>query len=268
MVLQKLAPGWPWRLAVLTPLGVYGFVYPFGIGLLLLGWIPPEAGWVGGCLLAAQGLAMAAWCGLNYGAARGLVAALIIAVVAWALEAFGVTTGVPFGAYRYSDALGASLGPVPAAIPFAWIATVGAAFFTARDAGPPRLRMGALPVLLGAALATLQDAVLETIATRVQGYWTWTAPGAPYYGVPWANFATWFGASLILGAVLQALLRPAPGRPRRYAGLPPLLYAMSLLMFGLLNWSRGFVVPAALAIVLLPPVLWRLRACVSPRWAL
>jgi uncharacterized membrane protein len=184
MVLQKLAPGWPWRLAVLTPLGVYGFVYPFGIGLLLFGWMPPEAGWVGGCLLAAQGLAMAAWCGLNYGAARGLGAALIIAVVAWALEAFGVTTG------------------------------------------------------------------------------------APYYGVPWANFATWFGASLILGAVLQALLRPAPGRPLRYAGLPPLLYAMSLLMFGLLNWSRGFVVPAALAIVLLPPVLWRLRACVSPRWAL
>ena len=70
MMVQRLAPGWPWRMAVLTPLGVYGFVYPFGIGLLLFGWMPPEAGWVGGCLLAAQGLAMAAWCGLNYGAGQ------------------------------------------------------------------------------------------------------------------------------------------------------------------------------------------------------
>ena len=201
MAVQRLAPGWPWRLAVLTPLGVYGFVYPFGIGLLLFGWMPPEAGWVGGCLLAAQGLAMAAWCGLNYGAARGLGAAGHIAGAAWALEALGVTTGVPFGAYRYSPALGAMLGPVPAAIPFAWIATVGAAFFTARGALPARLAAGALPVWLGAALATLQDAVLETIATRVQGYWTWTEPGAPYYGVPWANFATWFVAALILGTV-------------------------------------------------------------------
>src|SRR4051794_13180907 len=119
MARWKLAPGWAGRVAVLTPLGVYAFVYPFGLGLLLLGWLPAGAGGVGGALLAAQGLAVAAWLALNYGAARGLLAAAGIGVGAWMLEAVGVTTGLPFGSYRYTDALGAWLAPVPAAIPAA-----------------------------------------------------------------------------------------------------------------------------------------------------
>jgi uncharacterized membrane protein len=253
----RLAPGWPWRVAVLVPLGVYAFVYPFGIGLLLLGWLPPGAGWVGGALLAAQGLAVAAWLGLNYGAARGLLAAAGVGAGAWALEAVGVTTGGPFGPYRYTEALGAWLGPVPAAIPFAWIASVGAAFFTARRILPAGARAWAIGG--GALLATVLDAVLETVATRVQGYWAWEAPGAPYYGVPWANFATWFGAALALSAWLHRLLPAPAGGGLRYSWLPPLLYAMSLGMFGLLDWSRGFLIPAALATLLLPILVWRLR---------
>src|SRR4051794_40211118 len=155
-----LTPGWPGRVAVLVPLGVYAFVYPFGLGLLLLGWLPPEAGWVGGALLAAQALAVTAWLALNYGAARAALAAAGIGVGAWALEAVGVTTGLPFGPYRYTEALGAWVGPVPAAIPCAWIASVGVAFFTARRLLPVRWAAGGLGIVLGAVLATLQDAVL------------------------------------------------------------------------------------------------------------
>ena len=43
-------------------------------------------------------------------------------------------------------------------------------------------------------------------ACRATGHGS--TPGAAYYGVPWANFATWFVAALILGAVVQGLLRP------------------------------------------------------------
>ena len=233
-------------MAVLVPLGVYAFVYPFGLALLGLGWLPPGAGWVGGALLAAQGLAMAAWLGWNYGAARGLGAAAAIAVGAWLLEAVGVTTGLPFGAYHYTPALGALLGPVPAAIPFAWVASIGAAYFTAQSRLPARLALSGAAIGVAAALATLQDAVLETVATRVQGYWTWTAPDAPYYGVPWANFATWFGAALVLGVILHRLGAPREGR-LHFAWLPLLLYGMSMAMFGVLDWSRGFLIPAGLA---------------------
>ncbi len=239
------------------PFGVYAFIYPFGIGLLLLGWLPPGAGWVGGVLLAAQGLALAAWCALNFGASRGLLAAGGIALAAWLLEAAGVSSGLPFGAYRYSPALGAWLGPVPAAIPCAWVASVGAAYFTARRLLPAPLAAASL----GAALATLYDVVLEPIATRVQGYWIWDAAGAPYYGVPWANFATWWVAAALLGLALGRLLPAAAAPHVRYGWVPPLLYAMSLGMFGLLDWSRGFLIPAVLAALLLLALCWRLLQC-------
>jgi len=127
-----LAPGWPARLALLVPLGVYLFVWPFGLALLSLGWLPPGAGWVGGVLLIAQGLALTAWLALQVGPRRALLVSGGIALAAWALEAVGVTTGVPFGPYRYTPALGAWLGPVPAAIPFAWVASVGSAYFLCR----------------------------------------------------------------------------------------------------------------------------------------
>lgn len=253
-----MAPGWAGRVAVLTPLGVYLFVYPFGLGLLLLGWLPPGAGWVGGALLVAQGLALAAWMGLNFGPGRGLTAAAAVGAGAWLLEAVGVTTGLPFGSYHYSPVLGFWLGPVPAAIPFAWIASIGAAFFTARRVLPARPAGLLGDLLAGAGLATLQDAVLETVATRVQGYWSWAAPGAAYYGIPWTNFTTWFGASLVLGAVLHTVVRPLPGPDLVYGWLPLLLYILSLVIFGLLDVSHGFLIPAALATLLLAILYWRL----------
>src|SRR5262245_10497990 len=124
--------GWPGRLALFVPLGVYLFVWPFGVALVSLGWLPPGAAWVGGALLAAQGLALMAWLGLPVGPQRALLAAGLIAAGSWALEAVGVLTGVPFGPYRYTPTLGAWLGPVPAVIPLAWIATIGSAYFLAR----------------------------------------------------------------------------------------------------------------------------------------
>ncbi len=254
--LSSFTPGWVGRVALWTPLGVYAFVYPFGIGLLLFGWLPPSAGWVGGALLMAQGLGMAAWLELNAGRGRGLALAVAIAGAAWALEAVGVTTGVPFGRYSYSAALGVWLGPVPAAIPFAWIASVTAAWGTARLLLPTR--RAALVAAVAAVLATGQDAVLETIATRVQGYWTWAPAAMPYYGVPWANFITWAVATGVLAAGIEILGHPPVGQ-LLYSRVPALIYVMSLVMFGLLNVAQGFLIPALLAGGLLTALVWRLR---------
>jgi len=183
----------------------------------------------------------------------------------WLVEAVGVTTGVPFGAYRYTNALGPWLGPVPAAIPFAWIAGVGAAVWTARRLLRRRVAGLSAAVLLGATLATLQDAVLEPTVTQVQGYWRWLDPagsigGALSYGVPAVNFAGWFGAALLLGGAMSLLLRPIPDR-LHYGWLPPVLYCMGLFMFGILDAAWGFTAPAALATLLLAgfAFCWRLR---------
>jgi putative membrane protein len=261
---KSLTPGWVGRVALLVPLGVYAFVWPFGLGLLSLGWMPPGAGWVGGVLLGAQGLALTAWLALQVGAGRALVAAGGIALAAWALEAVGVTTGLPFGPYRYTPALGAWLGPVPAAIPFAWVASVGSAYFLSRfwilDFGfwkapnPSKiqnLKSKISIILLGAVLATLLEGVLETVATRVQGYWTWlTPPGTPgtlYAGVPVANFLTWFAASAILGLGIWALTEGHFAARRSYSWVPALIYGMNVIMFGVVNAAHGFGGPAWLA---------------------
>src|SRR5215216_4382053 len=44
----------------------------------------------------------------------------ITAVVGWSFEQAGVATGLVYGLYHYSDALGPKLGHVPYAIPIAW----------------------------------------------------------------------------------------------------------------------------------------------------
>ncbi len=249
-----LRPGWPGRVAVAVPLGVYCFVYPIGLVLLVAGWLPPEAGWVGGVLLTAQAVALVAAWGVAAGAARALGAGLVLAGAGWALEAAGVTAGVPFGAYHYTGALGPALGPVPWAIPAAWVGVVGAAWGTARR-GLGRWGSGAV-VLGGAVLATALDAVIETTATRVQGYWLWDAGPTAYYGVPAANFAAWCGAALVLGLLLSVLL-PAGARPGWHGRIAPLLYVLNVVMFGVIDWSRGYLVPAALAGVLLGILVWR-----------
>src|SRR5215213_5104871 len=41
-------------------------------------------------------------------------------VIAWSFEQAGVATGLIYGVYHYSDALGPKLGHVPYAIPLAW----------------------------------------------------------------------------------------------------------------------------------------------------
>ena len=262
----RLGPGWPGRVALLVPLGVYVFVWPFGLGLLSLGWLPPGAGWVGGVLLIAQGLALTAWLALQVGPGRALLVGGGVALAAWALEAVGVLTGVPFGPYLYTPALGAWLGPVPAAIPFAWVASVGSAYFLCRfwilDFGfwngekiskiqNPKSKI----IVFSALLATALDGVLETVATRVQGYWVWlTPPGAPgtlYAGVPVANFITWFVAAAGLGLGIWALTEGHFAARRSYPWVPALIYAMNVILFGVVNAAHGFGGPAWLAAGLL-----------------
>jgi putative membrane protein len=244
--------------ALLVPLGVYVFVWPFGLGLLSLGWLPPGAGWVGGVLLAAQGFALTAWLALQVGPRRALGVGGGIALAAWALEAVGVVTGVPFGPYRYTPALGAWLGPVPAAIPLAWVASVGSAYFLCRfwilNVGFGRFS-SVSKILMAAGLATALDGVLETVATRVQGYWVWlTPPGAPgtlYAGIPLANFVTWFVAAAGLGLGIRALTEGHFAARRSYPWVPALIYAMNVILFGVVNAAHGFGGPAWLAAGLL-----------------
>ncbi|NJP07274.1 MAG: carotenoid biosynthesis protein [Chloroflexaceae bacterium] len=109
---------------ILALLGIYLFVYPFGMLLLIFDMVPDWGVWMGGALLILQGSMMALWLTAIYGQ-RGLLATVLILVMSWAVEHIGVITGFPFGTYHYTDVLLPKLaGVVPLAIPFAWLLVV------------------------------------------------------------------------------------------------------------------------------------------------
>ncbi len=118
----------------------------------------------------------------------------------FAVEAVGVATGYPFGAYSYSDALGPKLLGVPLVIPLAWTWMAWPAWLVAG-----RLVDGFWRVpVAGLALASW-DLFLDPQMVAA-GYWTWrdprpALPGVP--GVPISNYLGWFVVAVVLFAALR-----------------------------------------------------------------
>lgn len=129
----------------------------------------------------------------------------------WAVEALGTTTGVPFGAYDYTERLGWSLGAVPLLIPLAWAMMAYPIYAAAERTGWGRTAR----VLLSAALLATWDLFLDPQMVA-EGHWVWAAaepalPGVP--GIPLSNFAGWIAASLVLMTALTAVMAPRPQSP-------------------------------------------------------
>ena len=144
-------------------------------------------------------------------AARGLrFAGLLLAVTAGgglAVEALGVATGVPFGAYAYNDTLGPTLLGVPLVVPLAWTMMGYPAFTVGRRIGRSR---AAAAVAGGAALAAW-DVFLDPQMVAA-GHWTWAGTSGPeLLGVPVVNFLGWFAVGAAMMAVLVEVDRDRLG---------------------------------------------------------
>jgi hypothetical protein len=117
------------------------------------------------------------------------------------VEAVGVATGYPFGAYSYSDALGPKVLGVPLVIPLAWTWMAWPAWLVAGIVvGPSAVRV---PVA-GLALASW-DLFLDPQMVAA-GYWAWRDPrpalsGVP--GIPISNYLGWLVVATALVAVLR-----------------------------------------------------------------
>lgn len=153
--------------------------------------------------------AKARFCALGVGGTAALV------------EFAGVTTGIPFGEYVYSDRLGPRLFSVlPATIPAAWFIVV-----VNGHAVAPASR--SRPFWVGL-IAVVTDLSLEIVAWKIRGYWQWypslaSKPDWP----PWQNYACWF----CLGAALDWwFLRGLAVRRLRWSSLGILL-AMNMLFW-------------------------------------
>jgi putative membrane protein len=146
---------------------------------------------------------------------RGPRAAAALVVVTtgggFAVEALGLATGVPFGAYDYFGALGPELAGVPLVVPLAWTWMAWPAWLAAvRLTGRATVRVPVAAVGLAA-----WDVFLDPQMVA-EGYWTWLDPGIALPGVPGipvTNYLGWLLFSLLLMALLAPAAGPGAGSP-------------------------------------------------------
>jgi putative membrane protein len=229
------------RLSVLL-LSIYLFVYPWSVPMLMFDLVPEWGTWMGGFLVIVQGSVIALWLAERY-RARGVLAAAAIALLSFAVEYLGVTTGVPFGRYMYTDQLGVKIGAVPLPIPFAWLVAVPGAIAVAHVLGV----RGWMRVFVAALLAVVFDIAIEPFATHIAGYWQWL-DGGPYYDVPLANFAAWGATALVLAAITLALCTHWIPTPTRPVELPAVLFVLNLVQFVCVDVAYGYYGAAVIGV--------------------
>jgi uncharacterized membrane protein len=193
------------------------------------GAVPPErAGRVGLAVipgglntLTLIVLLFSLWHASNaWGARRTLGFFAITAVTSWIFEEIGVTTGLIFGAYHYTPSLGPWLGSVPVLIPLAWFVLVYPSYVVANlivdrvPVGTPGGRGDLVRlVLLGAAVMTASDLVIDPILSGPTfRAWVWDTAG-PYYGVPVHNYFGWIVTAVIVHLLWRSTERRARPQP-------------------------------------------------------
>jgi uncharacterized membrane protein len=263
---------------------IYLAVLPGSTIVVALDRVPGWGAWMGGALLLLQGAAALCWLLGRHGR-RGGLAALLVFLLAWAVEYAGVTTGMPFGRYHYTGALQPQLfGVVPLAIPCAWLMVAAGAWqltydfrFWILDFGSSSHKPQATSYKLAraATLVLLLDLQIEPVATKINHYWIWR-DGGPYYGVPTANFVAWWLTGLAMALVAAAVLPESGERETGRLGdretesyaarlmshisrlmshvsrrLPAYLYLLSTLMFTIVNLAYGYSVAGLVGVIVL-----------------
>jgi uncharacterized membrane protein len=272
---------------------IYLAILPGSTLVVALDRVPGWGAGMGGALLLLQGTAALCWL-VGYQGARGGWAALLVFLMAWAIEHAGVTTGIPFGRYYYTSTLQPQLfGTVPLAIPCAWLmvaagawqlATTGERRPTTEDPRQRSVVGRRWSAGIAATLVLLLDLQIETVATRMNQYWIWQ-DGGPYYGVPTTNFVAWWLIGLVMALVVAAALgRQGDRQTRRQAEkrvrmspyllvsclmsrvsrrLPAYLYLLSTLMFAIVNLARGYSIAGLVGIIVLLIVVLAARPSIK-----
>ncbi len=242
--------------------------------------VPSWGLWMGAAMLIVQGLAVIFWALGMYGA-RGGFAVALAAVLAWAVEHLGETTGWPFGRYQYTEMLQPQiLGIVPVPITLAWLMAGFGSWQLARLALGSRGGRVGRAALTGVLIVVL-DLQIETVATFINSYWTWIDTG-PYYQVPPQNFVGWWGVGFLMALIVTSLLPPdAGGEPvaapasansSRWMNLlpfiwqrvPALLYILSSIFFTAANLARGYPLAGLVGVIFLAVAAW-IGATLRPR---
>jgi len=139
------------------------------------------------------------------------------------VEAVGVGTGFPFGAYAYTDSLPPRVLGVPWVIPLAWTMMAYPALIVGR-----RIAASARTGVPAAALAfATWDLYLDPQMVDA-GHWVWSGGGPALLGIPLTNYAGWFVTALAMMALLWRPFSEASD-PRCDDRLPTALWLWTAL---------------------------------------
>ena len=144
---------------------------------------------------------------------------LLIAVLGFAVELAGVTTGVVFGEYSYGRALGIKIFGTPPMIGLNWLMLIYAIYTMLRKMPLHPI----LQVLFGSGLMVAYDVVMEPVAMQLD-MWDW--PGSV---VPLQNYIAWFVISLVMLSILHF------AKLRFRNGVAPWLFFIQFGFFLILN---------------------------------
>jgi uncharacterized membrane protein len=154
----------------------------------------------------------------------------VSAVVSYSLEEIGVRTGLVYGAYHYSDLLGAKLGHVPVLIPLAWFMMIYPSWMVARAIlnGLNVRSVAGLTALAAVAafVMTGWDVVMDP-GMAAAGNWVWEHGGA-YFGVPRQNYLGWLGTTFLVYWITGVLWRResrAHAAGLWFGAMPVIVYA-------------------------------------------
>ncbi|NJL81798.1 MAG: carotenoid biosynthesis protein [Chloroflexaceae bacterium] len=242
----------------------------FGLAGLL--WVIPHPEFI--ARLPAIGLKAFSWSMAGGGAVYmvlGMVAVAIYAyrtlgvwhwlsfmipsiVLSLGSELLGTSTGFPFGHYHYLSGLGYKIaGLVPFTIPLSWFYLGFCAYLIARAGlmglGLPNWARLTGAIVLGALMLTCWDFVLDPAMSQASvPFWEWEQPGA-FFGMPYQNFAGWFGTGALFMAIATGLWQARPlVLPQNQLVFPLVVYLSNFAFAAVMSLGSGFYIPVLLGL--------------------
>ena len=145
----------------------------------------------------------------RYGAVNMLVFMALMLASVIGFEAISIRTGVPFGNFHHTAAMGPQVLSVPWLAGFAYFSAGYVAWTLANLLlGEPDRHAGILPkvalAVTAAFFVTAWDACIDPIGGTVARAWVWE-DGGGYFGVPLSNFVGWLITSYVAFQVFALL---------------------------------------------------------------
>ncbi len=134
---------------------------------------------------------------------------VISIVLPYVCEFLGQKTGFPFGRYQYTEKAGPKLpGSIPVAVVLMWWGLLYVTFSSGLLCSSliPVFNVDVVTIFFASILLVGWDLTGDPVAVHA-GMWVWEKPRG-WYGIPWSNFAGWFGVSVFTMMIFRLVNGP------------------------------------------------------------